>query len=195
MIWTGYIDIPKLIETISKSAVLNCLSGFSEENDGLSAWSTWPIDWFAKGTPQTDWLNGRNTLKLTGWLSDWLTDWVKVWLTGYVSQRLGVRTNMTAIKLLFTMPSHLQRLRIWFSWVEFQGAWKCDYICSCYPLINVIFFVFFLFKCFRLFVCLFFDSFHVVACNILIRGHLICVSSFLWCVMIPCLFCRWELWV
>ena len=29
-----------------------------------------------------------------------------------------------------------------------------------------------------LFVCLFFDSFHVVACNILIRGHLICVSSF-----------------
>ena len=34
-----HLEIPRFIETISKSAVLNCLNGFSEENDGLSAWS------------------------------------------------------------------------------------------------------------------------------------------------------------
>ena len=36
-----HMDIPRFIETISKSVVLNCLNGFSEDNDGLFAW---PID-------------------------------------------------------------------------------------------------------------------------------------------------------
>ena len=35
---------------------------------------------FCWGKLETDWLNGRNTLKLTGWLTDWLTVWLAYWL-------------------------------------------------------------------------------------------------------------------